>query len=527
MKILQVVDVKHWAIGQLANVIEKGNPHLNIKTIAIHPKDLRNYPDVWIEVFKNEVIAFKPDVIHFHYWDTCNTLAPHAPGIKKMLTHHNQKNLLTHDWRNLDMIVVHTKKAEKILKEAGYPKVRVIQHGIDIEKFAFNENYDPANRTIGYCGRIVPWKNLYEIAKAAKELGLKVICMGKIDKADYWAKVQEYGDVLDIRFNTPDEKQTEVYHEMGVYVGNSSDGIEEGPLGLLEAMSCGVPVITTPSGEAADIIKDRENGIITEFEDYESLKNTIKMFFEMSEQDKNELRERAWDTVRTMHKDRMAGNYEKAYYKVGYEKDLVSVIMPTFNREETIVKMLEAYVKQTYQPIEVIVCDDGSTDNTKQVVFDWAKQNRGLTIKYINTGYEGYGLAMARNMGIFEASGHYLMFNDDRMEPLPDAIELLIKRLSGLKNLSAVWGDKGAGKRHFIENFFAIRKAHMVQAGMFNERLNEYGAQSQEVRTRLLRQGFILEYAQEAKAQALFGTRKNKRRYSILRMKNKLWKIER
>lgn len=527
MKILQVIDSPTWAINQLAKVIEKKNLHLNIKTIAIHPKDLRNNPQIWSDSFKNEVDTFKPDIVHFHYWDLANTLAPFCGEAKVILSHHNQKNLLTHKWEGIDHIVVATRKAKKILNDNGYENVSIAQYGIDIERFKFNEDYDSNNRTIGYVGRIVPWKGLYEIAKAAKELGTKVICMGKIDKSDYWEKLQEYKDVLDIRFNTPTEKQPEVYHEMGVYVGNSVDNIEEGTLGFLEAMSCGIPVVTTPAGLAADIVKDGEHVLITDYENYDSLISRLRTFFEMDAKKKNEMREKAWDAVRILNTDRFARLYELIYYKLAYEKDLVSVVIPTFNRSETLVKMLEAYKAQTYKPIEIIVCDDNSTDETRSVVFNFASQNRNIPVKYINTYYEGYGLAMARNMGIFEASGYYMVFNDDRMCPEPEAVEKLIKRLSSVKEKVAVYGDKGSGKRSFIENFFAIRKKHIVKAGMFNERINLYGGQSQEIRERLLSQEFDLQYEPEAKAKPLFGTRRSKRRYDLVKSKIALWKLDR
>lgn len=519
MKILIVADSVNWAIGGLSNTIRDGNAHLDIQVIAIHPKDLRNNPDTWKGKFHFILEEFKPDLVHFQYWDHVQYLAP-IVKCKKILTHHNQKNLLSGDWEILDHIVVHTQKAKKILNDAGYSNVSIIQHGIDIEKFKFNENYDGNVRSIGYVGRIVPWKGLVEIAKAAKELESEVICMGRIDKADYWQKVQQYSDFLDLRFQTPQEEQVSVYHEFGVYVGNSCDNIEEGTLGLLEAMACGIPVITTPSGEAQDIIKDGENGILVEFESYENLKIALKRFFDMTPEQKESMRQKAWNTVRNMSCEHMGRRYEKLYYRTVYDKDLVSVIIPTYNRAETITKVLDAYKEQTYSTIELIVVDDNSTDNTEEVVKNWGK------VKYIKTTNEGYGLAEARNRGIFEASGHYIVFNDDRLAPEEDAVEKFIHKLSSIKENSVVWGNKGAGKRDFIENFFAVRRRHIVDAGMFNERVNRYGGQSQEFRQRLRRQGFVMEYCNDAKASPMFGTRKNKRRYDIFKSKLQLWKLE-
>lgn len=523
MKILQVVDIYEWAIGKLARSIEEGNQHIKIKTIAIHPKDLRNNPDKWISYFKEQCKEWKADLVHFHYWDSANTLAPHFEG-KKILTHHNQKNLLSHDWSKFDAIVCHTRKAKDMLSRAGYLKTHIIQHGIDIEENKFLDEYDERVRSIGYIGRIVPWKGLYEIAKAAKELDSEVICLGRIDKGDYWQRVQEYADVLDIRFNTPDEEKVKVIHEFGLYVGNSSDNIEEGTLGLLEVMACGIPVVTTPSGEAQDIIKDGENGILVDFEDYNSLKHGIERFYSMTKEQKESMRQKAWDTVRQMSKEKMAYQYGKLYASVIYEKDSASVIIPTYNRTGTITKILDAYREQTYRPLEIIVSDDNSTDDTSEVVMKWKEEN-DIPLKYIQNQSIGYGLAQARNEGIMQASGHYLIFNDDRIIPENDAVARFVKRLSGYKEKSAIWGNKGAGKRDFIENFFCIRKNHISEAGMFNERINCYGGQSQEIRNRLRVQGFRLEYEPSAKGSPVIGSRKSKRRYDIFKSKLKLWKL--
>jgi len=527
MKILQIIDSK-WAIGKLAEKIKEKNERHKIELIEIHPKDYRANPEMYNEAFTKKIESFNPDIIHFHYWDTAKSLSeiPACKGIKKILTHHNQRNLLSHNWENFDLLVVHTQKAKKILTEAGYKNVEVVQHGIDIERFKYNENYDYDNRMLGYVGRVVPWKGLYDILKASKELNTETIMMGRIDKNDYWVKCAEFSENMDIRFGTPDEQQVNVYHEMSVYIGNSQDDVEEGTLGFLEAMACGIPVITTPSGEANDIIEDGFNGILIDFENYESLKKGIERFYKMTKEDKRKIRENAWNTVRNMSAEVMARKLEKIYYKLAYNKDLVSVIIPTAKRPETIENVLNGYLGQTYSPIEIVVIIDELEKNEKyeQVLNEWKEENSNIPIIWKYTNNEGYGLAQARNEGIFLARGHYLIFNDDRFVPEQQTVEAFVNNIKQKKGLSAVWGDKGAGKRDFIENFFIIRKADICDCGMFNERINEYGGQSQELRERLRHLGFDLQFEPLAKSKATFGTKnKTKRRYELYRTKLKLW----
>lgn len=530
MKILEVVDVSYWAIGKLAKAIKDKNPHLDMRIIEIPPKELRQNYEAFVGMFEETIKQFNPDIIHFHYWDVANTLSklPVCKNRKTILTHHNQKNLLTHKWEDISQLVVHTQKAKDILSEAGYWNVEVIQHGIDIEKFKFREKQEGDEKRefkIGYVGRIVPWKGLVEILQVAKEFDKKVILMGRIDKPDYWQKCMDYRDQMDIRFDTPNEKQIGVYHEMSVYIGNSDDNIEEGTLPLLEAMACGIPVITTPSGEAKDIIKDGENGILVEFNNYESLKKGFERFLKMTPKEINTMRENAWNTVKNMSEEVMARRYERLYYRVLFGKDLVSVIIPTHNRKETITKIIDAYAAQSYAPIEIVIVDDNSNDGTKEEIFEHCKKY-SVPVKYFNTFFEGYGLAMARNIGIFESAGHYLIISDDRMMPERVAVEAFIERLKALKDKGVVWGDKGAGKRDFIENFFAIRKSDLVNAGMFNERIDKYGGQSQEIRERFRKLGYNLQFEPSAKANVLFGTHnKTNKRYDIFKMKLKLWRL--
>ncbi len=353
-----------------------------------------------------------------------------------------------------------------------------------------------------------------------------------VDKPKYWDKCLEYTEQMDIRFNTPSDEQVNVYHEMACYVGNSVDNNESGTLGLLEAMSCGVPIITTPSGMAADIIENGVNGIIVDFENYESLKKGIEIFFGMSLEEKNDMREKAWNTVKLLNQDVMARRYEKLYYKTAYSQDLVSVIIPTCKRADTLKNVLDAYAQQSYEPIElIVVVDDDMCDSAgkeypyEEVLVEWSKNNE-MPIKWKYTYNQGYGLAQARNTGIFMSGGNYLIFSDDRYVPEVMAVEMFINNLKKIKKPSAVWGDKGAGKRDFMENFMAIRKKHIADAGMFNERINEYGGQSQEIRDRLRNLDFDLQYEAAAKATTQFGTHnKSKKRYEILHSKTKLFML--
>jgi glycosyltransferase involved in cell wall biosynthesis len=102
----------------------------------------------------------------------------------------------------------------------------------------------------------------------------------------------------------------------------------------------------------------------------------------------------------------------------------VSVIIPAYNAERTLRETLESVLAQTYRDLEVIVVDDGSTDNTAATVRDYAEQGR---IQYIER--ENGGIAAGRNTGLQLAKGKYvsLLDHDDLWDP--DKIERQVRFL--------------------------------------------------------------------------------------------------
>ncbi len=99
---------------------------------------------------------------------------------------------------------------------------------------------------------------------------------------------------------------------------------------------------------------------------------------------------------------------------------VVSVIIPTFNREKMILECLDSIKNQTYRPIQVIVIDDGSSDNTHALVKKWKKDNTEPKQFEICYYYQrNSGAPSARNLGIIKSKGAYIQFldSDDFLAP--------------------------------------------------------------------------------------------------------------
>lgn len=94
--------------------------------------------------------------------------------------------------------------------------------------------------------------------------------------------------------------------------------------------------------------------------------------------------------------------------------DLISVIVPIYNVEAYLDECIESICDQTYENTEIILIDDGSTDNSGKIADNWAKKDARCTVYH----KKNEGLSAARNDGIKAAKGTYLIFvdSDDLIE---------------------------------------------------------------------------------------------------------------
>ncbi len=141
---------------------------------------------------------------------------------------------------------------------------------------------------------------------------------------------------------------------------------------------------------------------------------------------------------------------------------LVSIIIPTYNYAAYIGKAVDSALKQTYTNIEIIVVDDGSTDNTKDVL-----QKYGDKLVYIQQNNQG--AAAARNRGLEEAKGDYICFLDADDTYYPNNIAEKASFLEANQSLdwcysNWVWVDK-KGKEMMRGDEPEVSLAHIKAQG--------------------------------------------------------------
>ena len=114
------------------------------------------------------------------------------------------------------------------------------------------------------------------------------------------------------------------------------------------------------------------------------------------------------------------------------DAELVSVVIPAYNAARFLPDAIASIRQQSYEPLEIILVDDGSTDETRSLVERWPD------VRYLHQ--QNQGAAAARNAGIQAARGDLLAFLDADDVWTPDHLRLLLPHLLADPQLRFVWG---------------------------------------------------------------------------------------
>lgn len=519
MRVLIVVDKYGSAIWKLAESVRVNSPFLDIKVFPVHPK--RNSAD---ELFEASNLLQWCDVLDIHYWKSGEVLrssfVQEFDKKPRVLFHFNPYDLDKMDWNKVyDKVVVGNDTMYETI-----PYALKIPYDIDLSFYEYKEEYTENMAVHMAVNRIESKKGVIEVAQACHELGYKLLLIGRVSEPAYMQEImQKFGSTVEFRESIDDTKVRDSYYEAAIHVCNSTDNFESGTLPILEAMACGVPVLTRAIGHVPDLY-DGANICIREGakDDIEDLKKNMKEMME-NRQWRLNIRDKAWGTIKNRDSRRMARAVSNVYYSIWEGiRPLVSVIIPTYDRPESLIDTLVAISQQDYKKIEIIVVDSGKT-SVEPIVGKFALQVP-MPVKYIRFSGSGYTLAQARNRALIEAQGLTVVFCDNRISPLPDAItkfaEIQTDRMWQ-------WGVKDGVEKGFVENFSCVYRADVIKHGMFLERMEYYGGMSQEIRTRFEGQNaFVFELNKDAKATANRRTQsKASRRKDIIEAKLLLYKM--
>lgn len=216
----------------------------------------------------------------------------------------------------------------------------------------------------------------------------------------------------------------------------------------------------------------------------------------------------------------------------------VSVIIPVYNRAHLIGPVIEALLEQNYKPLEIIIVDDGSMDNTREVV-------KSYPVKYIYQ--ENRGPASARNRGFRKSKGDIIAFIDSDCIAKKDWLENLIKGfdspevgavagsydianpqsvLSRLIHEEIKWRHLGFKKyiRAFGSYNVVIRREVFEKVGGFDETYRTASGEDNDLSYRILKAGYKIRFMPNAlvahyHTENLFKYLREQYRHAFWRMK--------
>lgn len=109
-------------------------------------------------------------------------------------------------------------------------------------------------------------------------------------------------------------------------------------------------------------------------------------------------------------------------------KSLVSVIMPTFNAGKFLADSIESILNQTYEELELLITDDGSSDSlTLQILKEYSQKDQRVKVEYLQGNL---GPADARNHSISRAQGRYIAFCDSDDRWMPEKLDRQVRYMS-------------------------------------------------------------------------------------------------
>lgn len=221
----------------------------------------------------------------------------------------------------------------------------------------------------------------------------------------------------------------------------------------------------------------------------------------------------------TIERKSVAADQEKYFWELAElmdpdDRPSISVIIPVYNGAKTVSQTVECLQRQSLKPAEIIVVDDGSTDETLAVL-------RGFDEQITILSQPNSGPASARNRGVRAANGDFTAFTDS--DCLPDKDWLLNlalgfdnERVAGVGGAvrSAVQGltgeyvdairlldpqpDESGEIPYLITANACFRREVLIEAGLFNESFRKPGGEEPDVCLRIRNLGYEFRFAEQA-----------------------------
>lgn len=127
---------------------------------------------------------------------------------------------------------------------------------------------------------------------------------------------------------------------------------------------------------------------------------------------------------------------------------MISIIIPVYNQAEKLIVALKSIAVQSYQDYEVIIVNDGSTDNPEQMFTNYIKK-LDCSQRYVFLNQENHGAPAARNRGLREAGGEFLFFCDADAVLKPIALDTMLAALQNEAQAAYAYSSFYWGRKFF------------------------------------------------------------------------------
>lgn len=198
----------------------------------------------------------------------------------------------------------------------------------------------------------------------------------------------------------------------------------------------------------------------------------------------------------------------------------ISIVIPSYNQQDYLCDAIESCLTQTLNPHEIIVVDDGSTDNSLLIARSYEESNRNVrVVSQVNKG-----LASARNTGIMNATGDYIQMLDSDDMLMENALEVISTRIEeseadiiapsfkcfGVSSNVVVLKEyptlKEFAENNMIGCFSCFRRSALLAIGGYSPRMVK-GYEDYHINIDLFKRGYSLSVIQEP--LVLYRTRAN------------------
>ncbi len=304
----------------------------------------------------------------------------------------------------------------QILKYAPKAVVHLLYNGIDFSKYSPVTLKNTSPTRFLYAGRIISEKGVLELVQAFDKVSadatLEIIGFSK-KPTRYEKKVLKIAKksrgTIKCKKRIATFELAEKYSEYDAVVMPT---IAEEPFGLvaLETIAKGLPLITTNSGAIPEVVGDMAI-IVDKSKDFipnlahamEAVASDFTMRESLCRKCQSLANKNEKFNIETYYDNLMSFLKDS-----NMEEKLVSIIVPVYNVAPFLPRCIDSILAQTHTNIELILVDDGSTDEGSMICDDYGTKDSRVKVLH----QKNRGLSSARNVGIDIASGEYIFFVD-------------------------------------------------------------------------------------------------------------------